>query len=220
MAVDEAAPVPATTPLDEAAAAPPRLTRTRLISLVALIVIAGCAVYLLARPEADTPTSAIKAPAQHEASASVSGSSAITAAAPTRPLDSRTVHPKDKPFIASGVRFTVFPNPTAPWANRIAATEPGAGRRWQLVSVLYRNLTRQRLFTEDLHFRLKSADNVIYKPAGVGNGGSNLAPATPIFRDTLVKGQLAFLVPAEAGALWLMIDPGPRTRVRVGLGPG
>jgi hypothetical protein len=189
----------------------------RLIAILGLTGALGAGgVYLLTRKDAGTPTSSRERPA------AVRGSSSGAAEpASPRPVDNRRLYPKDEAFVASGVRFTVVPDPTAPWAREIAATDPGAGQRWQLVSVLYRNVSRQRLLAEELRFRMKDGANNVFPPVpGKGNGGSNLAPQTPIAVGTLVKAQLAFLVPADAGELSLIIDPGPKTRARVQLGPG
>ena len=84
------------------------------------------------------------------------------------------------------------------------------------MTVLYRNLSRPRLLAEDVRLRVKDANGDVYEPApGVGNGGSDLLPGTPISTGTLVKGRLAFEVPREAQDLALIIDLAPETRARV-----
>ncbi|MEJ7826133.1 MAG: hypothetical protein WKF48_11925 [Solirubrobacteraceae bacterium] len=148
----------------------------------------------------------------------VQGSSEIAPEVAPAP-DSRREYPSREDFEVSGVRFSVVPRPQQDWARSVSATDPGEGRRWELVWVLYRNVSRERLFAEDLRFRLKNANNIVYAPVeGIGNGGSNLKPGTQIFPGTQVKAQLAFSVPADEGALWLILNPGVNTRIRVKLG--
>ncbi len=197
-----------------------RRRRARSGRLIGLIVVTGAlgagGVYLLMRNDPGRSSSSRETPAPVQGSLDAKGS-AVTPAVADRPVDNRRVYPKNEAFVSSGVRFTVVPDPIAPWAREIAATDPGEGLRWQLVAVLYRNLSREPLLVEDLRLRLKDGANNVFEPVpGVGNG-SDEAPQTPIVVGTLVKGHLAFKVPTDTGNLSLIIDPGPRARARVRL---
>jgi hypothetical protein len=198
-----------------------RVTPIRAIALLALTIACAVGGYLISQmTDGDTPTPAADSatPVQGQSSASPSAS---TPPAADRPVDKRTLYPADVAFVSSGVRFTVVPDPVATWAREVEATDPGEGLRWELVSVLYRNLSRERLLAEDLRFRLKDGANNVFAPVpGAGNGGSDLPAQTPIPIGTLVKGHLAFQVPTPTANLSLIIDPDPQARARVLLESG
>jgi len=185
---------------------------------IAVAVIAAAAiiaaVLMLMR---DDPRSAPSA----RAPAPLTGSSSTVDATPARAVDARRPYPQRTPFVVAGVRFSVAAQPNQAWARQVRATDPGAGKRWALVSVIYRNVSRERLLAEDLRFRARSASGSLHEPAAAaGNGGSNLPAGTQIFRGTLVRGELAFKVAAEEEDMTLLIDPSAKTRIRVELGAG
>jgi hypothetical protein len=126
------------------------------------------------------------------------------------------VRPANSAFVASGVRFLVVPSPNQAWTRATTALIPGAGFRWQTVAVLYRNLTRHHVTAEQLRLRLQDAQGRVYLPdPGVGNAGTELRPRAEMPAGRLVHGQLAFRVRTNARQLTFLINPTPRTRVRV-----
>ncbi len=184
--------------------------------LAGVVAVAGGAGVFLLR---DDSGSGVKDAAAPNAASDLAASPPVaTQPVPKAAPDPRRAYPEKQAFEVAGVRFTVVGQPDQPWVSAVRAIDPGAGRRWAMVSVIYRNLARQRLFAPDLNFRLRAADGSIYDPApNVGNGGSNLTPETQIFPGTLVHGHLAFAVAADEGALTLLIDPSPNRRIRVEL---
>ncbi|MGI8730443.1 MAG: DUF4352 domain-containing protein [Solirubrobacteraceae bacterium] len=177
--------------------------------LTASAVIAGLVFFLLEQTDTATSPNPASAPGQG------------SAVAPEPTQDPRRAYPEGEAFVVSGVRFAVVASPEQQWARDVRAIDPGEGNRWELVSVLYRNIERQRLFAEDLRFRLQGSGEKTYQPsATAGNGGTDLGPGARILTGTLVKGQLAFAVPADEGTSQLLIDPSPQTSIRVRLGSG
>lgn len=120
-----------------------------------------------------------------------------------------------------GIRFLVRRSAAAPWAQPLRSASPGAGLRWETVSVQYKNLAHRSLFAAHLHFHLEAADGTRYGPVhGFGNGGSDLVHGAAIPTGARVIGELVFRVPAQAGNLALIIDPAPRRMISVALGAG
>lgn len=99
--------------------------------------------------------------------------------------------------------------------------DPGAGREWQTVLALTRNVDREALTVEELRFRLRDEGGTVYEPsADAGNGGTDLPPGAQVPLDTLVRGQLAFSVEEDSGPYELLIDASPSRLVRVDLASG
>jgi hypothetical protein len=177
----------------------PRRARlwTTAAAMIGLVIVAAAAgVYLLSRNDDERARGTTVSP---------SGAAGLGAARPARTA-----------FVASGVRFTVVPNPHQAWTGATGLATPGSGFRWQTVAVLYRNLTRHHVTAEQLRFRLADARGRVYLPdPEVGNAGRELPPRAQIPVGRLIHGQLAFRVRTDAEKLMLVIDPSPRTRVRV-----
>ncbi|UTI64655.1 hypothetical protein NBH00_00245 [Paraconexibacter antarcticus] len=124
------------------------------------------------------------------------------------------------PFELDGVRWAVFAAPSQPWTRFQKRVLPGPGRRWVLISVRVRNLSRARFVPNGLGYRLSDDSGTEFTP---DPGHSTDAAAGPVIpQNGLGQVQLAFKVPAAATGLTLRFTtraPGG-TAVGVPVGTG
>jgi hypothetical protein len=116
------------------------------------------------------------------------------------------------PFELQGVRWAVFATPSQPWTAFADRVSPGAGRRWVLVAVRVRNLSRARFAPADLGYAL------------LDDSGRRIAPdphrGTPpgsgaVSVDGHGQVELAFRVPEQATNLHLRYVTAPRGGIAV-----
>jgi hypothetical protein len=125
------------------------------------------------------------------------------------------------PFVIGGMRFAVFTHAKQRWTAFAASTPAGGGKRWLLVTVRARNLTRPGFDPTALAYRVLGADGASYTPDPAYGTGSAVRPrpAVATGRGALVQAELAFRVPSLASGLRLAFYPaGASDEVVAGLG--
>lgn len=121
-------------------------------------------------------------------------------------------------FAAAGASFAVSTRPEAGWADAVRREDPGAGRRWIVVSVVVENLSRQRFNPALLPYLLRAGDGRLFAPdrAGIaGPGGLGRASGLPL--GARAEERLAFAVPATLRRPTLTIQPSPARALEVRL---
>lgn len=105
------------------------------------------------------------------------------------------------PFELDGVRWAVFSAPSQPWTRFQNQVLPGPGRRWVLISVRVRNLSRARFVPNGLGYRLADDSGTEFTPDPGHSTDGAAGPVIP--QNGLGQVQLAFKVPAAATGLTL-----------------
>lgn len=129
-----------------------------------------------------------------------------------------------QPMTATGVRFAIAPIKHASWARRIRARPPRFRHHWVTIAVRARNLSRPYLVLGGLGYRLQTQAGLVVGPRVVDLTPTSQRPRT----SRLVIGarrsvHLGFEVPAGAGRLTFVFDPGgldePKALVPLGSAP-
>ncbi len=129
-----------------------------------------------------------------------------------------------QPLAASGVRFAIAPIKHASWARRIRARPPRFRHHWVTIAVRVRNLSRPYLVLGGLGYRLQTQAGLVVGPRVIDLTATSQRPRT----GRLVIGarrsvHLGFEVPAGAGRLTFVFDPGgldePKVLVPLGSAP-
>jgi hypothetical protein len=138
-------------------------------------------------------------------------------ASPVSPVINRQTN---TPFVLAGARFVVSANATQPWTDFKRTVHPGPGRRWLLVGMQVRNISRAGFDPRVLHYRVTTRSGVTYFPnVRYGTGPDVNHPANPVRVGATVQVELAFQVPTSAAGLQLAFDPtGQHERLVVALG--
>lgn len=105
------------------------------------------------------------------------------------------------PFVLDGVRWAVFASPSQSWTQFTQSAAPGPGKRWMLVAVRVRNLSRGSFVPDGLGYRLTDDAGTGYAADPEHSTTGAAGPAIPI--NGLDQVQLAFRVPAGATGLTL-----------------
>jgi hypothetical protein len=171
---------------------------------VALVV---CAALIAILASGGGSSHRTRAPAAH----------ARPAAAPTAVVTT----PLRDPFEIAGARFTVFTHPVLSWTREIPPLPYGSGRRWLLLQILVRNLSRTGFDPHQLGYRVvDERGQTFFADPRYGSGPQQHGSPQPVPANGLSSAMLAFAVPSAPSAfrLYFAAGTGAGRQVEVPLG--
>lgn len=129
-----------------------------------------------------------------------------------------------QPLAANGVRFAIAPIKHASWARRIRARPPRFRHHWVTIAVRARNLSRPYLVLSGLGYRLQTQAGRVVGPRVLDLTATSQRPPTGrLMIGARRSVHLGFEVPAGAGRLTFVFDPGgldePKVLVPLGTAP-